>query len=119
MANAQSKDRRDLEVLKALGETDLPKTEFWSEMGLSEGDDIEFRVLHGSRDALIVDNDRFKGLARMYLFLKIEDEVGAEDKMPLIIPIRYEGTFDSAGKPQFKKIELDPASKDKFQYIMR
>lgn len=119
MANAQAKDRRDLDVLKALGEIDLPKTKFWSEMGLPDGDDIEFRVLHGSRDALIIDQDRFKGLARMYLFLKIEEEEGSEDKMPLIIPIRYEGTFDPEnGKPQFKKIMLDPSSKDKFKDII-
>lgn len=105
-------DARDLDVLEALGELDLPRTEFWKTLGLAGGDDIEFRTLHGNRDALLFEGDRFEGFANLHLLAIFEDDEGKEDKIPRILAVRYEGAFEG-GKPVFKRISFrnkkDPA----------
>jgi len=97
---AKAADGRDLEVLKALGRLELPKTRFWSGLRLAGRDDVEFRTLHGNRDALIIrDDNSFEGHARLYLFVTFEDdERDGTDQLPLGLWVRYEGHFDEKGK---------------------
>lgn len=109
-------DARDVDVLEALGKLDLPHTGFWNELGLAGRGDIVFRTVHGNRDALMFEKDRFQGLANLYLFLAFEDDEGEKvDEVPLILPVRYEGRFED-GEPEFerisfrKKIDLDKLS---------
>lgn len=106
-------DARDLDVLDALGTLDLPRTELWKTLGLAGRDDIEFRTLHGNRDALLFDDDRFEGFANLHLLVDFEDDEGKEvDKVPLVFAVRYQGAFED-DKPVFKRISFrnkkDPA----------
>lgn len=99
-------DARDLDVLEALGKLDLPRTEFWDELGLAGHDNIVFRTLHGNRDALIFEKDRFQGLANLYLFVTFEDKEGKKiEEVPLIPSVRYEGRFED-GRPVFERISI-------------
>lgn len=101
-----TRDRRDLEIIKALGALDLPSTKFWGRLGLAGRNDVEFRTLHGNRDALIVENDRFQGNAHLYLFMRFTNDEGrVEEELPIVVPVRYSGRFENS-KPVVEEIEL-------------
>lgn len=100
-------DSRDVDVLEALGKLDLPHTGFWHDLGLAGRDDIVFRTVHGNRDALMFEKDRFQGLANLYLFLALGDDEGEKvDEVPLILPVRYEGRIIKDEGPAFERIAL-------------